>query len=463
MKKLSFLLALIILSLATTGYAQKKESNKKKTPSISLEERQQSATFADGLREYYANDYQNAEKTLRSVINANPKNDAAYFVLGKVCYDAQRYGEALDYFLRASEIDKENIWYTVELAKTYKQVGDLEKAAESWEDVCKAKNNNEYFLYELAECYLLLEQYTKVIDVYNRMEHLMGSNDMLTQVKVNIWLHINDVKNAAGEYDKLINLYPNDVTYYILAGNIYRSNNMPETALEYYKRAEKINANHPSLCVALYEFYTTYRNEANIKTENPDEYIHTVIENNEVPFEDKYKFIRKYVDQAFRSKKKDDVALAQNLTDKMKALYPDAITLYNEISILQIMNNNLPEAKKSLEIIIDNGNVSLTTWSNYVKVLNDLKDFNSLYKKSETIAELFPTNAILLFEIGKACNLAKDFKKAIEYLEQASTYAYENNLVGHIQLELGNAYSGLGETEKAEKYWSNAEKKGVKK
>ena len=465
MKILSSILIAIILFSSTTVFAQKKDSNKnkKKKTEISIEERNQSATFADGLREYYANDYTNAEKTLRNVINANSKNDAAYFMLGKVCYDAQKYNEALDYFLQASKINKENIWYIVELAKTYKQVGDLEQAAKNWEIVCKNKNNNEYYLYELAECYLLLNQYTKVIDVYNRMENIMGTNDMLTQVKVNIWLHINDVKNAAGEYDKLIALYPHEISNYILAGNIYRSNNMPEKALEYYKRAEQNNANHPMLCIALYELYSLYQNHASIKTENPDEYIHKVIDNQEIQFEDKYKLVRKYVDRAFKSAGENDISLAENLTQKLKKSYPNELELYNEISILQILKHNLPEAKKSLDILIENGNISLTTWTNYVKVLNELNDYSTLYKRTETIAELFPTNAILLFEIGRACNFAKDYKKSIEYLEQASTYAYENNLVGHIQLELGNAYFGLGDKEKAEKYWKNAEKKGVKR
>ena len=100
---------------STTVFAQKKDSNKnkKKKTEISIEERNQSATFADGLREYYANDYTNAEKTLRNVINANSKNDAAYFMLGKVCYDAQKYNEALDYFLQASKINKENIIFFI--------------------------------------------------------------------------------------------------------------------------------------------------------------------------------------------------------------------------------------------------------------------------------------------------------------------------------------------------------------
>ena len=73
MKILSSILIAIILFSSTTVFAQKKDSNKnkKKKTEISIEERNQSATFADGLREYYANDYTNAEKTLRNVINAN--------------------------------------------------------------------------------------------------------------------------------------------------------------------------------------------------------------------------------------------------------------------------------------------------------------------------------------------------------------------------------------------------------
>ena len=212
-----------------------------------------------------------------------------------------------------------------------------------------------------------------------------------------------------------------------------------------------------------YELYSLYQNHASIKTENPDEYIHKVIDNQEIQFEDKYKLVRKYVDRAFKSAGENDISLAENLTQKLKKSYPNELELYNEISILQILKHNLPEAKKSLDILIENGNISLTTWTNYVKVLNELNDYSTLYKRRETIAELFPTNAILLFEIGRACNFAKDYKKSIEYLEQASTYAYENNLVGHIQLELGNAYFGLGDKEKAEKYWKNAEKKGVKR
>lgn len=456
MNKITLLTLSFLLVFCLNSFAQKKSDRKQPDNKITIEERQQSATFADGLREYYSSDYHNAEQTLRSVINNNPKNDAAYFVLGKINYDNQNYNQALDYFSQATKLNKNNIWYVVELAKTYKSMGDFVSAAKHWEIICKEKDNNEYYLYELAECYLQMQQYLKVINVYNQMENLLGTNDILTQVKVNLWLEMNDVKNAAGEYDKLISQYPYEVSNFVHAGNIYLTNNMPEKALEYYKRAEKINATDPFLCLAYYNYFST------LKSNQAEQYIPILVDNKELTFEEKYKLIRKYVEKAFQSKQTDDIQLAQTLVDKLKNQYPDEKQIYNEYAVIQILKNNFLEARKYLEIVIDNGSVSLSTWSNYIKILNDLNDNKSLYKRSKDIAELFPTNALLLFEIGKSCNIEKDYTQAIEYLSQAATYAYENNLIGYIQLELGNAYWEKGEKEKAQRHWNNAEKRGVK-
>ena len=69
-------LSLSFLLFNQDALAQKSKKSKGNKTVITDGQRQQSALFADGLREFYAGNYEASENTFRKVLAQNGKNDA---------------------------------------------------------------------------------------------------------------------------------------------------------------------------------------------------------------------------------------------------------------------------------------------------------------------------------------------------------------------------------------------------
>ena len=169
--------------------------------------RMTSIQFADGLREFYTLNYQEAERIFRDIINDDSKNDPAYFMLLN-SKRAKKYHEAIDYAKKAIQANPENIWYEQLLAELYGEIQDYKNSAVSWEKVCKKVDNNEYYLFELAHAYVRLNRMKDAIKTYDRMEAILGPNDELTRVKSELWLYLNQMDQAINEYEKMLEIFP---------------------------------------------------------------------------------------------------------------------------------------------------------------------------------------------------------------------------------------------------------------
>jgi len=92
-----------------------------------------------------------------------------------------------------------------------------------------------------------------------------------------------------------------------------------------------------------------------------------------------------------------------------------------------------------------------------MQVYVELKQFDLLSKKAAEMVETFPTQPQFYYYSGFANNQLLQFKKAKGMLEMGLDY-----LVNDIPLEinfiiqLGEAYSGLGDVKKKEFYFSKA-------
>ena len=446
---------MLALSLFSPLYAQKNGKNNK-IPVITEDTRKQSAQFADGLREFYADNYTAAERNFRQVISQNPQNDAAFFMLGKIRSANRDYAGAAYYLGEARKIDKQNEWYLVEMAKTYDNLGEHKQSAKLWEEASKLKPDNEFYLFSLAESYLNQEKFTDVIKVYDRLERIVGVNDEISNAKKNIYLYLNDVKSAVAEYDKLIRLYPYEVKYYNYAGNIYLTNNVPDKAYSYYEKALQIDKNNPLTQLSLSNYY-----QEKGKQDESFKYLLMAFRSPNLIIEEKLPLLTEYFSAAYRTKEEKSIKKTRQLIEALLEAHPESIEAWGTLAGLQLMKGSYQEARISLEKVLSLDNTQFEVWEDYLYTLVQLKDYQTIANNAEEITELFPTNSMMLYNIGVSFLKIKQPDKAINYLNQASMYAYENTLLANIYNILGDAYLALDNREEAVKSWKLAQKKGM--
>lgn len=420
------------------------------------ETRKLSASFADGLKEFYTDNFSSAESDFRFVISKNPQNDAAFFMLSKIRSANKDFAGAAYYLQEAMKIDKHNEWYVVEMAKVCDNLGDYKQSSKYWEEVCKLKPSNEFYLFSLADAYLNYEKYYEVIKVYDRLEKLVGKNDEITDAKKNIYLYLNDVKSAVAEYDKLIKEFPYEVKYYIQAGNIYLTNNMPDKAFEYFQNALKIDKDNPYVYLSLANYYQDKNKE-----EESFKSLLTAFKSDELEMEEILPVLKSYFSAALTTKDEKNIKKTRQLVDVIIVSHPDALEGWATLAGLQLLKGSYEDARISLEKALSVNSTQYTIWEDYLFVLSQLKDYQTIANNEAEISELFPTNAVMLYSLGMAFQNLKQPDLAVNYLNQAAMYAFETSLLARIYFVLGDAYFDLKNYPEAISNWKLAQKKGL--
>jgi predicted Zn-dependent protease len=110
-------------------------------------------------------------------LEKNPKDIEALVFMGNANYDIQRFEKAQEFYLRALEVDPNNTHVRTDLASSYQNLGETDRALEELNKVLKADPNHEVALY--------------------------NSGVILLNEK-------NDAERATAAWEKLVQLKPND-------------------------------------------------------------------------------------------------------------------------------------------------------------------------------------------------------------------------------------------------------------
>ncbi len=455
MKRLS-LLAMIAfaasLPLPTTAQNTKKTRNVAETSESAVSARKLSVKFTEGLKAYYTGNTSEALSVFNGILLDNPNHDAAWFMLAKIDKDRKEYADAINALQKAIKIDKNNVWYKIEMAKLYALTEDYAYAAKLWEQVCKEKDNNEYYLYALAECYMSLNKTEKTIKTYDRMEKIMGSNDELTRVKASLWLYMNKVNEAVNEYEKLIKRYPHNAEFYVKAGFIYQSNDMLDKAYPYFAKAQELTPDDPELNLVLSAYWE--------KQNQPDKMmaaLKKVFENPDVDTDVKKQSIRLFMASAAKPDASDEeVSRAEELADVLIRVNPVFSEGYLCKARICFIRRNFADALPLYEKALQYDNTAFSVWSDYFFVLDSLHQWKNLLNHEQEIQELFPQNSKVLYSLGKAYLEVNEPDRAEEYLKQALSCAFLNNDKSAIYKALGEAYHQMGDEQAAAVYRKKA-------
>lgn len=454
MQRRSFLTVLMLMiSVLLFAQPAKKTRNIAKTDDASVAARKISVRYTEGIKAYHTGNYAEALRIFNGIILDNPKHDPSYFMLSMVHTSQNNPQEAIHNLQQALKIDKSNVWYKVDLADLYMQTENYAAAAKLWEQICKEKDNNEYYLYSLSQAYVNLNKLDKVLDTYNRMETLMGHNDEITRAKVAIWLYQNKVKEAVGEYEKLIKIYPHNADFYVKAGDIYQSNDMLTQAMSYYEKAAAMNANDPNLNMTLANYYSKKGDE-----NKQNYYLMKVFANPSVEIAEKTPFLSRIIAGTLRDPKQSNIALAEQLSDTLIKVHPESAEGYQFKATMLTVQKKYAQALGFYEKSFSIDNTNFSAWNDYCYVLNQLDQWNRILTYEKDLLELFPTNAIMLCNLGLGYLYANNADKAIEYLKQSLTFTYEKEQKKVIYSALSEAYKMKGDAESAAQWKSKAER-----
>ena len=431
-----------------SGYAQKKTKNQKKEQSvqkidtITPEQRRNTAIFIEAVKERLNGNLIQAENLLMNLIAAEPSHAAAYYEYAKILIQKYRYSSAIEVLKTAIKLDANNIWYKILLAETYDNTDQFALSEKLWSEIAKLEPQNIEYLYKYTVSLIYQKKLKEAINGYNMIESQMGINEEITNAKKSIWLHLDKVDNAAKEMEKLAENFSSDAKYYLDIANLYVVNKMPDKAIPYLKKAEKIEPNNPLINITLYNYYTE-----NKKYEEAFGYLVKAFAAAELNIDKKVRILL-----GFYASPKDSVKAYQLLNNFIKA-HPEEPKAWSMYADFLVRDDKLTEAKTAYEKVISLDNSKFLVWQQYLAVLMELSEWEEVHKQSTTAISLFPTQAFPYLAYGVAASVKKEYEDAVSALEEGKKYAIEEFVITQITLFLAEAYSNLKNFEKSDKYY----------
>ena len=181
MKRVLFFIVGIALTFGVSAQTGKKTRKTASNSKEAVTERQISNRFNQGLRSFYTAQYEEALQQFSGILSDAPKHASSYFMLGRIYAERKQYSEAENAFKQAIKLDKNNIWFQVELAEFYMSTGNYKDPLPYWEKICQKFPDNVIYLKHLYQCYSICQMNDKAIAVHERLAKLTGETETVQE------------------------------------------------------------------------------------------------------------------------------------------------------------------------------------------------------------------------------------------------------------------------------------------
>lgn len=404
-------------------------------------------SFYESLTQKGIENYDKAISALEKCLKLQPNNATVYFELGKN-YLAQRgYKDAYDNFEKATKIDATNRWFWVGMYDVCYETRDFEQAIVI---VLKLVEFKKEYKEELVSLYMNTQKFDQALDLINELNDNVGKTTIRDNYKSQI---LKDPKYQSTERLNLVDQIkknPKEESNYISLIFLYTENKQFDKAEEVAKQLEK---EIPNSDWAQVNLFTSYLNSN--AGENAVKAMNIVLSSSKIDKKVKHRMLNEFL-LFIKDKPQFDTDLEKAISyfdnDKEVKVAKEIGKFYQNrknwnkaIQFYQMHLNKNPEDIEAIMLLFE-------TYTNN-------KEFDILAKNAEIMTQLYPTQPEFYYYTGLANNQLLQFKKAKDTLETGMDFLVDDlDLEINFNIQLGEAYNGLGDMKKKEMYFSKAEK-----
>lgn len=179
--------------------------------------------------------------------------------MGTLYGKRENFGLAIEYFEKALELNPSNQTVLANIGVIHKKLGDIEAGIKTYEQLYELEPRNTKWLLHLARLYRQQDNWDgakKYLDKalkINEKEALamLKDNQKENPVDIEAYLELGRAYQqlkrwgkALNNYEKALQLDPENITASTLIGNVYSSKGSLHIALEYYQKSLALDANN---------------------------------------------------------------------------------------------------------------------------------------------------------------------------------------------------------------------------
>lgn len=403
-------------------------------------------SFYESLKQKGIENYDKAIVSLEKCIKLKPNDAVAYFELGKNYFYLKEYRNAQDSFEKATKLDPKNKWYWLGIYDVSYETKNYPLAIETIQKIIPF---DEEYKDDLISLYMITNQFEKALVTIIEMDEKFGKSDDRNRYKMQI---LSQGKYQNAEIDNLINKIkqnPKVESNYVDLIFLYSKAEQTDKALDVAKQLAKEVPTSEWGQVSLFKTYLD-ANQADkaIKSMN------VILASSKIDSKIKHRTLNEFLIYVNKN--------PQYAPDLEKAIsYFDNdpnVDVAKEIGKFYHSKGQFANAIKYYEKDLKaNSDTDRETNLLLLEAYTQAKQFEPMTKRAMSMIEVYPSQPQFYYYAGLGNNQLKQFKNAKTVLEMGLDYVVDDKaLEANFNIQLGEAYNGLGDAKKKEEYFLKA-------
>lgn len=401
--------------------------------------------FYESIKQKGMENYDRAIESLEKCVELQPNNPTIFFELGKNYYNQKKYKDAYDNFEKTTKIDNKNRWAFVGMYDVCYDTRDFNQAIIIVQKLIPFK---EEYKEDLVSLYMKTQQFDKALSLINELNERFGKTEKRDLYKDDI---LKDAKYQEAEKNNLLNLIknnPKEESNYIQLISLYSKGNQEEKAEEIARQFEKEIPNSDWAQVSLFKF-----NLNNNEGEKAVESMNKVFKNEKIDKKIKHRILNEFL--IFTQKN------PQYSSDLEKAIAyfadDNEVKVAAELGKFFYNKNDWTNAANYFQMHLNSNTNDVDSALLLLECYVNLTQFDKVIKEANNWLELFPSQPQFYYYSGLGYNQFSEFKKAKDVLETGLDFLVDDKALEiNFNIQLGEAYNGLGDLKKKESYFTKA-------
>lgn len=385
-----------------------------------------------------------ARSLYQSFVKKYKTNDAAYYNLAQLEYNAFQFKQAENHVSQAVKLSPKNKYYLELYADVLAANKKDEKAVKIYESLTALdKNGNDAYGYKKYKIYRELKDYKNALRTLDVLEENWGTSEQITMQKVDLLLLQKKEDAAIAAVKKLIADEPRESGHKERLADLYDKLGRKEDAKKIYADLAQEAPNDAKVLMRTSSYYLRNKDTAGFQR-----IIKTIVANPEIDRDIRMSMILPLIelnsDSAYLSK---EILPLVNKMRKGDSTDRESVLLYADVLYSA---KKYEAASKAYKEYLEYDKSKFSVWFNLMLSYSNLEKLDELISVADESFDYFPNNAFTHYFKGTAHYQKQEYKKSVTALQNAIDLEPERELKAQIFSMMGDAHNSLKDFKKAD-------------
>ncbi|MBR6272481.1 MAG: hypothetical protein IKR29_02805 [Bacteroidales bacterium] len=398
--------------------------------------------FSKGIELKYKDDVEGAIENFEKALQCMPDDAASMFELSEQYVKAGRVEDAFASIKKAVELDPDNKWYQMRLARFYRNFEQYADFIQVYESLTAKYPEDIDMLSELIEVYLIAGEYDSALNKLDLLETQIGPNPLISEQRLEIYKRQGKTKQEIAALQEMIAQNPENTRYYHILAKVYMENKKEKEAAKLYEQIKSIDPSDPYINISLLEYY-----EKKGDLDKAFEELIAAIKNKNLDFNTKANIYEYWFNKFQTGKNIDQQALQAG--NAFLETYPDNKMGYLILGSYYLNRKEYEPCSDMARHALALDPANYAAWQNLVWCDVSMNATDSLMVHATQAVQLYPTQPYFYWFAGSAYAMKGEDQEAISYFERGRRFVTDKSMLVDFDGMLGDLYHSLGDEEQA--------------